>query len=507
MIRTTITLDTASARRLDENGYLHVASSHISKETVNPYYGREVPGWEALELDPERIYQVYRPGEELARGADTFNGLPLHLEHHVDSAENPQKEHRVGSLGTDAAFNAPYLDNSLTITDWAAIVGLDPEKYGETEEEKKRPKIKELSAAYIYDPVVEAGTFDGQPYDIIMTNIRGNHVALVEEGRAGPDVVVADQQIETEKKGLLMSIWEKFKKLIAEAEAAGIKPHPDGEKEAETAVGDNEGGAADPDKKAQDDQAEEMGVKLFALIDAIDDKELADKIKAGIQEMRAEKAEGATDNDPAPSLETMDDDPSVFLAKLAEAFKGLQPDDIYAFQRGMGEMADKEKFKEIAGRIQSAMNGTSVSPTPAAGNATDEGAGEGGKEEAAMAAMDRKLRKVAQDAALIKAHAVHEVEARFKAKTEAAQKVRPLVGEVDIWAFDSAGDIYRYALTQSGLKPSTKDSAALKDMVSLAVSGKGAALAGLGSPTLAQDSKPLPDSGPLAGLNRIKLSR
>ena len=44
MLKTTIVLDTASRRHKDENGFLHVASSHISKETVNPYYGREVPG-------------------------------------------------------------------------------------------------------------------------------------------------------------------------------------------------------------------------------------------------------------------------------------------------------------------------------------------------------------------------------------------------------------------------------------------------------------------------------
>lgn len=36
------------------------------------------------------------------------------------------------------------------------------------------------------------GTYEGQPYDGRMTNIRGNHVALVEKGRAGPDVLVYD---------------------------------------------------------------------------------------------------------------------------------------------------------------------------------------------------------------------------------------------------------------------------------------------------------------------------
>ena len=43
----TLSLDAApSMRSKDANGFLHVASSNISKEVVNPYYGREIPGWE-----------------------------------------------------------------------------------------------------------------------------------------------------------------------------------------------------------------------------------------------------------------------------------------------------------------------------------------------------------------------------------------------------------------------------------------------------------------------------
>ncbi len=39
---------------------------------------------------------------------------------------------------------------------------------------------------------MEAGEIDGQAYDGRMTQIRGNHLALVEVGRAGSDVIVAD---------------------------------------------------------------------------------------------------------------------------------------------------------------------------------------------------------------------------------------------------------------------------------------------------------------------------
>lgn len=46
----------------------------------------------------------------------------------------------------------------------------------------------ELSCGYEADLVEEKGTYDGEPYDYRQTNIRYNHVALVDRGRAGPQV-------------------------------------------------------------------------------------------------------------------------------------------------------------------------------------------------------------------------------------------------------------------------------------------------------------------------------
>ena len=176
----SMTFDAApSQRRKDENGFMHVDSSHITKEQVVKYYGREIPGWQELKLDPERLYNVYRPADEIEKAAPTFDGLPLLLQHHLESADEPQKEFRVGSISRPV-WNAPYLDCDLHITDGAAI---DAIEHGD---------FKEISAAYLYEPVMERGTFDGDDYEIVMRNLRGNHVALVEKGRAGADVVVAD---------------------------------------------------------------------------------------------------------------------------------------------------------------------------------------------------------------------------------------------------------------------------------------------------------------------------
>jgi hypothetical protein len=45
----------------------------LSKAEVSGYLGREVPSWQTLGLDPDRLYQLLRPADELQKGAASFN--------------------------------------------------------------------------------------------------------------------------------------------------------------------------------------------------------------------------------------------------------------------------------------------------------------------------------------------------------------------------------------------------------------------------------------------------
>jgi hypothetical protein len=176
-----LAFDKASVRTIDADGRMHVAKTHISKANVCPYYGKEIPGYEALGLDANKVYRLYRDPAELEKGADTFNRNQLMLVHGKVSADEPQKQSVVGTIGSDAVFEAPYLNASLCIWDAEAIALVEAEK------------LDELSAAYRYVPVMTPGlTPDGEAYDGRMTEIQGNHLALVEVGRAGSDVIVAD---------------------------------------------------------------------------------------------------------------------------------------------------------------------------------------------------------------------------------------------------------------------------------------------------------------------------
>lgn len=173
--------DRQSARSVDADGCLHVSETIISKAAVNPYYGREIPGWQELGLDPDKIYQLYRDPEELAKGAKTFANKPILNKHIPVTSKSPAKENVVGSIGSDVVFDAPHLKASLCVWVDDSIAGIESEK------------VNQVSLGYRYTPDMTPGVApDGTAFDGSMRDIKGNHLALVEVGRAGPDVVVAD---------------------------------------------------------------------------------------------------------------------------------------------------------------------------------------------------------------------------------------------------------------------------------------------------------------------------
>lgn len=181
-----------SMRSIDSNGFMHVKISPFTKEQVAPYYGREIPGWEELKLDPQKVYMGYRPAEELKKSEtiNSINGIPVQYDHHPDFATDPAKDTRVGAAGTDAEWRDPYLMNSLTIYDQKAQKAIES------------GYMRELSLAYQYRPDFTPGEWNGKKYDFIMRDIRANHVALVAEGRAGSDVLVYDSATAREEKNM-----------------------------------------------------------------------------------------------------------------------------------------------------------------------------------------------------------------------------------------------------------------------------------------------------------------
>ena len=191
MTEIRLALDRASVRVTDDDGHMHVMRTPISKANVCPYYGREIPDWQALGLDANKTYKLYRDAAELEKAADSFSGKPLLLGHKPVSAEDHDHDMVVGSV-TGAEWDAPYLYARLDI--WP----------GEATKAIESGAHEQLSSAYRYTADMTPGTApDGTRYDGRMTAISGNHVALVPEGRAGPDVVVADAALRNLKDILM----------------------------------------------------------------------------------------------------------------------------------------------------------------------------------------------------------------------------------------------------------------------------------------------------------------
>lgn len=285
MKHDSFAFDRASVRVTDVDGRLRLELTNISKAAVNPYLGREIPDYEALGLDADRIYQVLRDPAELEKSAPTFNNLPLLSNHVPVTADDHRPDLVVGSTGTDAAYEPPYLKNSLIVWSAAAIAGIESGQQ------------KELSSAYRYRAVKESGTFEGQPYDLRMADIVGNHVALVETGRAGPDVVVADanpftKEPEMKKKQRLIAAKADARKALSGVIAqdadlslldkllARLAMDAETDEEAEKKVAEDE---SDEDEEGDDDATK------------------AEKAKR-----RAAKAKPAEDADDAPGNNAKD---------------------------------------------------------------------------------------------------------------------------------------------------------------------------------------------------------
>ena len=191
-----------SLRFFDRDGRMHVEASNISKACVSPYLGREIPGYTALGLDPNAIYKLYRDPDELRKAADTFRNLPILIRHEYVSAAKPREDLVVGCTGSDVEFAPPFLRCSLAVWTQRAV------KLVTTRAQEQ------LSSSYGYRADMTPGVApDGIAFDGVMRDIVGNHVALVERGRAGPEVVVAD--------GALPVMNPLLKAILA---VLGIKP-------------------------------------------------------------------------------------------------------------------------------------------------------------------------------------------------------------------------------------------------------------------------------------------
>lgn len=444
-----LALDRASVRSVDRDGRMRVAVTNISKAAINPYKGSEIPDWERLGLDPERIYNLFRDPEELAKAAPTFNGVQLLKKHTPVSAADHRKHDIIGTSGTEARFEAPFLKNSLVV--WSQE-GIDLIESGEQ---------CELSCGYHYRPDMTPGNFDGKPFDGVMRDIEGNHITVVEDGRAGPDVVVGDSSEglqDMSNRTLAEKIHAVSNRMCTVgALVAYLKPRIDLKANPKLAtdakpfnlgaiLGDVTGKnfaskkgdivtkitAAVTPLLAKDASIADLD-KVVDSLAALEGKEGTDEIVTPEQHGAMEAAASAA---PAVEIPKPAGDETAPMRDFLKS-KGMGEDDINTACGMMKPKAADEAESDEDKKKREA--------------AEKEKADKEANDKKATDAMKDMVTKPAMDAAI---RAVQENERGIRV---ALGEVRPWIGELPpTLAFDSAAAVYRHVLTARGVPGADK---------------------------------------------------
>lgn len=166
-------LDGSIARKLD-NGFL-VAPVYPTRAGIFKY--RRADGSIRRELrHPDEVFHA----DSLA----SMQNVPFTNKHPSEMVTSKNvRQHMQGVVGSNVSRSDNLVSAEVTVMDEGMVDRV--EKKG----------ITQVSCGYTCDMVMEPGEYEGEKYDAKQTNIRYNHLAGVERGRAGPDArIVLDSE-------------------------------------------------------------------------------------------------------------------------------------------------------------------------------------------------------------------------------------------------------------------------------------------------------------------------
>lgn len=159
-------------------GFL-IKTGNIARTGVQEYLASEL-GLDGL--DPMKVVRLYRPADEVFRPESmaSFDGKPVTVDHPpVLVTRDNWKTYAVGDV-CNVRRSGDFMAAKIVLKDSAAINALKAGKH-------------ELSNGYTFTLDMTPGVApDGQGYDGVQRNIRGNHLALVEAARCGSACRVLD---------------------------------------------------------------------------------------------------------------------------------------------------------------------------------------------------------------------------------------------------------------------------------------------------------------------------
>lgn len=191
-------VDISKNKSLTPEGFLICKNVAISRIGDQTYYEGEVP----ITADGNGAIIITRDAEEVfnAEAIASFEGKPITM-HHPEDAVTPdnwaelskghaQNVRRGSGLESDSLYADLLIMEKQTIDD--VMTG----------------KIKEISCGYDAD-YTETGAGKGK-----QTNIRGNHIALVDHGRCGMSCMIHDANTGNYEVTYVNREYEKVKKVF-----------------------------------------------------------------------------------------------------------------------------------------------------------------------------------------------------------------------------------------------------------------------------------------------------
>lgn len=175
-----------SAQFIDQNGFLLVKGCPVSSPGIFDYGAMQVGETEEFNHGSlDRIVKVFRPAAAVMdpEFIETLKNVPMIDDHEymigdetvLDESERGMlaspEEKGVHGVMTEAVYwDAPWLRADLKI-------------FSRSMQAAMRAGKKDLSLGYVSRFEYKPGVYEGQEYEYIQTHMRGNHVALVDQGR------------------------------------------------------------------------------------------------------------------------------------------------------------------------------------------------------------------------------------------------------------------------------------------------------------------------------------
>lgn len=242
-------------------GFLICRNVPIARIGEQIYLAREL----MLDGDPERKITVHRYPEDVFDRATiaSFEGKPVTDTHPADFVDPENfKELSKGHV-QNVRKDGDYIVADLYINDASLI-------------DKIKNGTREVSCGYVC-------TYEPEGDDYKQTHIRGNHVAVVQMGRAGHEVAIKDAAAKTAEKG--RTLMSKFEEILAAFGLAAKDAQPEEVSalakltslalDAQEAEPAEEAPEAAPAEESKDEMVEkapkgdDLGTKLDKLIEMV----------------------------------------------------------------------------------------------------------------------------------------------------------------------------------------------------------------------------------------------